>query len=68
MSSKALFFPTAPKGCLQYFHKPTGQIESLNYGLNYFGNVRYAICFDKKQNNNALLEYDDENPSKTINK
>ncbi|KAJ6643605.1 hypothetical protein Bhyg_08568 [Pseudolycoriella hygida] len=49
----------APKGCLQYFHKATGNIESFNYGASYFGNSRYAICFDKKQNNNAILVIDE---------
>lgn len=40
----------APVGCLQYFPKPTGVINSFNFneGLGtYNGNLTYAICLNR---------------------
>ncbi|XP_037044410.1 uncharacterized protein LOC119080265 isoform X2 [Bradysia coprophila] len=46
----------APDGCLQYFYHSNGQVQSFNFGHNYFGNTQYAICFNRNYNPNAILE------------
>ncbi|XP_037044413.1 uncharacterized protein LOC119080265 isoform X5 [Bradysia coprophila] len=46
----------APDGCLQYFHQAAGRVDSFNFGNVYYGNTRYAICFNRNYNENAMLE------------
>lgn len=50
----------APDGCLQYFYQPSGRVESFNFGSQYYGNTHYAICFNRNNNDNAMLEYDSD--------
>ncbi|KAG4070918.1 hypothetical protein HA402_001355 [Bradysia odoriphaga] len=46
----------APDGCLQYFYQSTGRVDSFNFGHQYYGNTRYAICFNRNYNEEAMLE------------
>jgi len=46
----------APDGCLQYFYQQNYKVESFNYGDAYLANTKYAICFNRNNNPNAMLE------------
>ena len=48
----------APEGCLQYFTKPAGTIQSFNYdGMNaYSPNQDYTICV-KKETKDCGIKY-----------
>ncbi|UXI18076.1 hypothetical protein NH340_JMT04019 [Sarcoptes scabiei] len=46
----------APSGCLQYFRKPSGLVQSFNYGpiisskSRYLSNLRYTACIRTEEN------------------
>lgn len=46
----------APDGCLQYFYQSSGRVDSFNQGNYYYGDTRYAICFNRNYNDFAALE------------
>jgi len=46
----------APDGCLQYFYQDTGRVESFNHPTEYIGGAKYAICFNRNYNQDAVLE------------
>lgn len=49
----------APDGCLQYFYRPTGQVQSFNYDKQLIGDTKYAICFNRNNNEFARLQLSD---------
>ncbi|XP_013173137.1 PREDICTED: uncharacterized protein LOC106121855 [Papilio xuthus] len=66
----------APTGCLQYFNKPYGYIESFNYrnitdvanifNPTYFNNLNYAICI-KREKSSCSVTYTNEDPMQIVN-
>lgn len=47
----------APDGCTQYFHEPTGTIQSFNLNNQngpYLGNMNYAICIRRQPSQTQL--------------
>ncbi|KPI94026.1 hypothetical protein RR46_13191 [Papilio xuthus] len=66
----------APTGCLQYFNKSYGYIESFNYrnitdvanifNPSYFNNLNYAICI-KREKSSCSVTYTNEDPMQIVN-
>ncbi|XP_045536046.1 uncharacterized protein LOC106713534 [Papilio machaon] len=66
----------APTGCLQYFNKPDGSIESFNYRNitdiasesipSYLNNLNYAICI-KREKSSCSVTYTNEDPMQIVN-
>ncbi|KPJ19810.1 hypothetical protein RR48_07409 [Papilio machaon] len=66
----------APTGCLQYFNKPNGSIESFNYrnitdiasesNPSYLNNLNYAICI-KREKSSCSVTYTNEDPMQIVN-
>ncbi|KAG4071001.1 hypothetical protein HA402_001438, partial [Bradysia odoriphaga] len=49
----------APSGCLQYFYESFGLVQSFNYGGDYYGDTKYAICFNRGKKADANLVLND---------